>query len=219
MPLILPIDLRNPDPAMLHQAAAVVRRGGVIVYPTETLYGIGADARNAEAVRRVIRTKRRRDGKPILVIVPTRASVEPLVSHVSLEAGQLMDSFWPGSLTLVFRAAVGIPEEITQGRGTIGIRIPSSNVCLQLLELAGCPITSTSANVSGQAAARTVGEIFAVLAEEVDLYLDGGELPQSRASTVVDVSSGIPVVLREGALATSLLREVVPALRAASESG
>lgn len=214
MSLVLPIDLRNPGRDALEQAAAVVRRGGVIVYPTETVYGIGADAGNAEAVARVVKAKRRTDGKPILVLVPSRALLQSLVREVSADAERLMSVFWPGPLTLVFRAANGIPPEITGGGGTIGIRVPSSLLCLRLLEIAGCPLTSTSANLSGASVARSVGEIARTLGEGVECYLDGGELPERKTSTILDVASDVPVLLREGAIPVAELRKVIPGLQA-----
>lgn len=210
MPNVIRVDREHPDPAVLDLAAAEIRRGGVIVYPTETLYGIGANALDGDAVRRVAAVKGRPDDRPILVILADRRAIPPLVTEIPEDALRLMDAFWPGPLTLVFPAAQGIPPGITAGTGTIGIRIPSSELCLRLVERAGCPVTSTSANLSGAPPLRTAAD----LGPGVGLTLDAGELPLSEPSTVVDVSVKPPVLLRAGAVAVSLLRAVTPGLAA-----
>ncbi|MBM2841154.1 MAG: Sua5/YciO/YrdC/YwlC family protein [Bacteroidetes bacterium] len=211
------VDVDNPAASVLKQAANVVRGGGLIVYPTETLYGIGADATNASAIRKIQEVKRRQENKAILVIVDSEEMLRELVDRISGPAKQLMERFWPGPLTLVFRASRLVPDELTQGRRTIGVRIPSSNLCLKLLVEAGVPLTSTSANVSGKAPERTVGRIQEQLSG-IDLYLDAGELPESLPSTVVDVSFVVPRVLRQGAISFEQLRQVVPDIQLSTSS-
>jgi L-threonylcarbamoyladenylate synthase len=212
MTVILPIDLLAPAGEVLRRAADTVCSGGLIVYPTETVYGLGADALSNDAVRRVAAAKGRGGKKPILVIVHSRGAMEPLVKGISQAAESLMAAFWPGPVTLVFRAGKVLPEGITGGTGTVGIRIPSSVVCRRLVEMVGGPVTSTSANVSGRTVPGTVAEIEAALGPRVDLFLDGGALPPGPPSSVVDVSTDPPVLLREGALPAHRLRSVVPAL-------
>lgn len=204
---VLPVHHDDPDQSALEHAADVLRRGGLIVYPTETLYGIGADATNPEALRRIPLAKQRTDRKPILVIVNSVRMMTPYVEAVSAQARELIDTFWPGPLTLVFRASQQVPMELTQGTGTIGIRIPSSQLCLKLLEHMGVPLTSTSANLSGEKPARTVEEISSAL-KGIDLYLDAGKLPESKPSTVVDVAGEVARVVRSGAIGLDRLREV-----------
>jgi len=201
------LDLQDDEP--LQQAAEVVRQGGIIVYPTETLYGIGADAFNGAAVRRVQEVKRRSESKPILLIIRSVDMLKGLVTEVPPDAVRLMEAFWPGPLTLIFKAEPGLPRELTQGTGTIGVRVPSSAVCLRLLELSGCPLTSTSANVSGASVPRTVSGIRKALHEGIDLYLDAGELPSHTPSTVLDVSTSRPKILRDGAISRKRLQEFI----------
>jgi L-threonylcarbamoyladenylate synthase len=209
---VIAIDRNTPDESVLQHAADVVRSGGLIVYPTETLYGIGADANNPAAIRKVHEAKGRTERKPILVIVDSVEMMLPYVESVSLAARILMEKLWPGPLTLVFKASGLVSSELVQSTGTIGVRIPSGRLCLRLLAHLGVPLTSTSANSSGEKPARGVKEIQEGLTG-IDLYLDAGELPESQPSTVVDVSGDIPRVLRSGAVATDKLEQVLLEIR------
>lgn len=215
MALTLAVDLEHPADRPLVLAAEVIQAGGVIVYPTETIYGIGANAWDGTAIAKVRALKHRTDQKPILVIVRSREQLSTVVSGITPVAERLMDAFWPGPLTLVFKASNKVPDLLSRGTGTIGVRIPSSPVCLRLLELAGCPLTSTSANITGKPTPRTVTEIRKAIPLGIDLVLDGGELPPSDPSTVLDVSDGGPRLLRAGAVSAHRLRELVPDMETA----
>jgi L-threonylcarbamoyladenylate synthase len=208
MKRLLKVDLVAPDESLLQQAAEVVRKGGVIVYPTETLYGLGADVTNADAVSRLYDIKKR-DGKPILMIVDSVERMSPYVESMPLAARIMMERFWPGPLTLVFRASARVLPVLNQGSGLIGIRIPSSRVSVRLIALAGVPLTSTSANISGQPTFGRIEEIQKAL-PDVDLFVDGGELPSSPPSTVVDVSGKVPRIVRHGAVPIENLQAIVP---------
>jgi L-threonylcarbamoyladenylate synthase len=210
MAQVLSVSLEKPESRSLARAAEIIRKGGVVVYPTETLYGIGADAFNADAIGKIYTVKGRGETKPILVIIDSPMMLRLLADEIPGPAQLLMQQFWPGPLTLVFKASTRVPKEVTGGTGTIGVRIPSSLLCVKLSGLCGCPLTSTSANISGGPVCRTIQEIQAVLHEGVDLYLDAGELPDTMPSTVVDVSGDVPRVLREGAVSSELIREVIP---------
>jgi L-threonylcarbamoyladenylate synthase len=209
MALTLSVDPVNPEDRTLVLAAEVIQAGGVIVYPTDTMYGIGANALNPEAIAKVHAIKRRTDVKPILVLVASPAAVKDLVLEMTPTAHLLMDAFWPGPLTLVFAAADAIPSVLRSAGNTIGIRVPSNPLCLKLLRLCGCPITSTSANLSGEGTRTKVGEIRKTLGAGVDLYLDAGPLPESKPSTVLDVSVTPPRLLRAGAVDEDRLRTIV----------
>ncbi len=190
----------QPDPGVIERAAAVIRAGGVIVYPTETLYGIGADVGNLGALRRVYELKGREGAKPLLVIVDAFERLQPFVEEVTPEARSLMDFFWPGPLTLVFKASARVSTELGAGTGTIGARVPSSEFCRALVQACGGPITSTSANRAGRPPLDTIGEIRRVFPEGVDLFIDAGARVSSAPSTIVDVSTSPPRLLREGAV-------------------
>lgn len=203
------VNLQSPEEAILTEATRIVSGGGVIVYPTETLYGVGADARSASAIAKVIRAKKRRDNKPILTIIHSVEMLSQLVAEIPSSAEVLVKEFWPGPLTLVFKSRSEIPEELTQGSGTIGVRIPSSTFCLALLQRCNCPLTSTSANISGEPVHRTIEEIKHAVNQEVDLYIDAGELPDSKPSTIVSVVGGKPKLIREGVISFEVLRKFV----------
>ncbi len=211
MSAVAVVDAEHPDESLVQRAAEVVCSGGLIVYPTETLYGIGADATNPLAIRRVAGAKRRSESKPILVIVNSYEMLKPFVDTIPISAELLMEKFWPGPLTLVFKASRLVPDEISVGTGTIGMRIPSNKLCMMLVAAAGVPLTSTSANIVGEKPARTIQMIRKSLAG-IDLYLDAGEIPESLPSTVVDVSTGVPRVLRHGAIANEKIQQVLPGI-------
>jgi L-threonylcarbamoyladenylate synthase len=209
MALRLSVDMRDPADRVLILAAEVVQAGGVVVYPTDTLYGIGANAWNADAVRRVHAVKNRPDDKPVLLIVHSQAGALALTDEVTEAGKALMEAFWPGPLTLLFRSAGHVGREVTRGSGKVGVRVPRSRLCTRLSELAGCPLISTSANISGGAVPGTVREIERLLGSGVDLFLDGGVLPGGLPSTVVDVSEPVPRLVREGVISFGELKSIV----------
>jgi len=188
----------NPDPEIIREAAAVIRAGGVVSYPTRSLYGLGADAFNAAAIRRIYEIKERPIERPILVLIDQRAQLDRLVIDVPHAAQNLMRRFWPGRVTLVFAVAPGLPKELTSGTGRIGIRLPDHPVAAALAARAGGPITGTSANLSGQEGFTISPPPGSRIAEKVDLLLDAGTLRGGPGSTVVDVTTDPPKVLREG---------------------
>jgi L-threonylcarbamoyladenylate synthase len=194
------LDPGSPDPGVVEGAAGVIRAGGAIVYPTETLYGIGVDAGNADALRRLYGIKGREGGKPVLIIVDNFDRLQPFVEDVSPEARLLMDAFWPGPLTLVFKASSLVSGELTAATGTIGARVPANEFCRALVRACGRPITSTSANRASEPTPGNIAEIRKVFPTGVDLFVDAGMLPASAPSTVVDVTVSPPRLLREGAV-------------------
>jgi len=212
MALHMNLNLVQPEDSSLVLAAEVIQAGGVIVYPTETVYGIGANAWNPGAVARVQEIKKRSVSRPILIVVDSIDSAYGVAGEVTPLARQFMDSFWPGPLTLVMKASHHLPEALVQGRGTIGVRVPSSLACLKLLTLCGCPLTSTSANVSGEHPPTTLEQIERALGAGIDLFLDAGLLPASKPSTVLDVSGARPRLLREGAIPLAQLLSVNPSV-------
>ncbi len=208
----LAVNAEAPEPWVLEEAARVITSGGVIVYPTETLYGVGADALDEKAVGKVLAAKKRQDNKPILVIVHSVEQLGELVAEIPPPAIQLMEKFWPGPLTIVFKAKPGLPLELTQGSETIGVRIPSNTFCLELLRRCDCPLTSTSANISGEPMQRTIAEIRTTLNVGIDLFIDAGTLPESKPSTVVSAAVSPPKLTREGVISLHELQAVLPQL-------
>jgi L-threonylcarbamoyladenylate synthase len=189
----------------IEKAAQWILQGKVVAFPTETFYGLGADALDAEALQKIFRVKQREEDKPLLLLVADQAWLSGLVKDIPPRAGPLMERFWPGPLTLVFEASPHLPSLLTANTGKIGLRISSHPVAQALVRVVGRAITATSANVSGQPAASEAGEVFRSLGKRVGVILDGGKTAGGLGSTVVDVSGASPKIIRQGALARAEL--------------
>lgn len=190
------------DPKAPQIAADVLKKGGLIIYPTDTIYGLGADASTHDAIRKVFEIKQRDSKKPVHIIVADITDAEKFVELTPL-ARTLAKRFLPGALTLVLKAKDKVPKTLTAGQGTLGIRIPDNRFCIGTARALQGAFTATSANISGRATGRNIEEIFSLFPkgfEEIDLVVDGGEIPASSPSTVVDARGPIPLILREGAI-------------------
>lgn len=195
---ICPIDPDDPDQLILDKAAAVVKSGGIVIFPTRTLYGIGVDAFNKEAVNRIFRIKQRAAQNPLSVLIRSRDVVATLAAKTPSAAVKFMAVFWPGRLTIVFSARPNVSSNLTAGTGKIGIRVPEHPVTIGLVESLDCPLTGTSANLSGQPGADRIDQLPLELIRNVDLVIDAGKLKGGTGSTVVDVTVDPPVILRKG---------------------
>lgn len=176
----------------------MIRAGGLVAFPTETFYGLGADALSASAVSRVFQAKGRPDDKPLLVLVDAVEMVDAVAASVPASARRLMARHWPGPLTLVLPARPGLPSSLTAGTGTIGVRLPGHGLARALVSRVGSPVTAPSANPHGAPSPRTAAEVAAALRAAVDLILDGGPTPGGLPSTLVDVTGPRPRILRPG---------------------
>ncbi|MGB3828200.1 MAG: L-threonylcarbamoyladenylate synthase [Ornithinimicrobium sp.] len=190
------------------QAAEVVRSGRLIVMPTDTVYGIGADAFDAVAVAMVLAAKHRSRDMPPPVLVPSPRTVDGLASDVPLYAKILIRAFWPGALTVVLRAQSSLAWDLGKTNGTVALRMPQDSLALDVLSQVG-PMAVTSANLTGQPAATTAQEAHEQLRGAVSIYLDDGPRQEHGASTIVDCTGEEPVVLRHGSLSAESLREVL----------
>jgi L-threonylcarbamoyladenylate synthase len=190
----------KPDPHGIEKAGQLILQGKVVAFPTETFYGLGADALDVQALQKIFRIKGREENKPLLLLVADRTWLPGLVKRISPRAKGLMEKFWPGPLTLVFEAAAHLPPLLTANTGKIGLRISSHLVAQALVQTVGRAITATSANVSGQPSASLAGEVFQALGKKIDAILDGGKTAGRLGSTVVDVSEVCPKIIRQGAL-------------------
>jgi L-threonylcarbamoyladenylate synthase len=193
----------------LEDALSALARGEVIVFPTETLYGLGADALNSEAVEKIFQLKGRDPNNPIPVLVSDSAMLDMLVTAVSEIAKVLMDTFWPGPLTLVLPARCDLPKPLVNATGGIGVRISSHPIATQLVAGLRRPLTATSANPSGKEPARTVAESKAYFSDTIDVFIDGSRLESKTGSTVVEVlNSGIKII-REGEISTATVAQAL----------
>lgn len=195
------VDPIRPEPGVLETAAATLRAGGVVGFPTETFYGLAAGLSSAVGVARVFGVKGREASKPILVLVDSAAMVDALAQTVSDTARALMARHWPGALTLVFPARAAVPAALTAGTGTIGIRWPAHAVAVGLVRALGEPVTAPSANPSQATPPRTAEAVLSYFDGALELVLDGGPTTGGAPSTVLDVTVEPPRLLRRGAVA------------------
>lgn len=197
---VLRIDPSAPDDAALRAAAEAVLRGGVIAFPTDTLYGLGCSLFDVEAVAMLARLKRRDPSLAVISLIPEPRQAWGLASEVSPVAERLIERYWPGPLSLIFRAAPIVPPRVRGAGGTVALRCPRDTLCQKLLARIGGPVVSSSANLSGQPPAESAEEVMRVFGNQLDLVLDGGPKRGGVASTLVDVSGARPRLLRAGAL-------------------
>lgn len=200
---------KNTTVKNFSEAVAALRRGDVIVFPTETLYGLGADALNAAAVEKVFELKGRDPAKPIPLIVADRAMLDAIVADVSGTAETLIERFWPGPLTLVLPARKHLPRPLLNAAGGVGVRVSSQPLSQRLVKALMRPLTATSANPAGKKPARTLEEARSYFGDRVEVYLDGGILTSKSGSTVVEVAGERARVLREGEITPSELETVL----------
>ena len=192
----------------LSDALAALNRGDVIVFPTETLYGLGADALNFTAVEKVFQLKGRDPHNPFPVLVSDRAMLDSLVTEIPPLAEKLMAYFWPGPLTLVLPARADIPRPLVNATGGIGVRISGQPIATEIVRILGRPLTASSANPSGQAGARTVAQAIAYFSGKIDIFVNGGELTSLTGSTVAEVTANKLKIIRAGDIAKRELEKV-----------
>lgn len=197
---LLRVDPVALDPAAVGEAAAVVIRGGLVALPTETVYGLGANARDPGAVRRIFAAKGRPPDNPLICHVADAGGLELLARNVPPLAAELAARWWPGPLTLVVDAAPWVPQVVTGGLSTVAVRVPAHPVALAVLSAAGLPVAAPSANRSGRPSPTTAAHVVDDLGAEVDLVLDAGPCSVGVESTVVDARGDIPLILRPGAV-------------------
>lgn len=206
------LETRGASAELFSRAVDALKRGEVIVFPTETFYGLGADAFNEAAVDRVVSLKGRRAENPIPVIVADEKMLEAVVAEIPLAANRLMERFWPGPLTLVLPAKKNLPALLLNRDGGIGVRISSHPLATRLARELGHPITATSANPSGREPARTLEKARAYFSGQLEIFLDGGRLEGKKGSTVMDVSQDKIRIVREGEIPSEELKRILATL-------
>lgn len=218
------------DPAAnspaLQKAGSILRQGGLVAFPTETVYGLGADALNPAAVQKIYLAKGRPRDNPLIVHIADEKSLAPLVSAIPAQARQLMEKFWPGPLTLVLPRSSRVPDQVTGGLATVAVRMPDHPVALALLKEAGVPVAAPSANLSGKPSPTTARHVWQDLAGRVEMIIDSGPVGVGVESTVLDLTAGTPMILRPGGVTAEELERVLgrkpaidPSLAAAKAAG
>lgn len=199
MVTVIKINPKNPEPEKIAKAAELIKAGGIVAFPTETVYGVGTNAFDEEAVKKIYEIKNRPKNKPLPILLAESSQVKSVVAKISRKAEELMKKFWPGPLTIVFEKSIKVPNIISAGLHTVGVRIPDHKVIQELIKASGVPIVATSANKSGEQAPKDAQEVEKSL-KEIDLILDGGKTELGIPSTVVDATKEPPEVLREGSI-------------------
>ncbi|MBN1363764.1 MAG: threonylcarbamoyl-AMP synthase [Syntrophaceae bacterium] len=205
MPEILKSGKGNFKEKILTRVAEILAGGGIIAYPTETFYGLGADATNEKAIQKIFAIKGRDFQNPISLIIGRPEEIYPFVKNVPETAKKLMDSFWPGALTIVFSASDKISPLLTAGSGKIGLRVSSHPLAGKIAQKIKVPLTATSANLSGMPECSRAAEVIKQIGDKIDAIIDWGQTRGGKASTVIDVTCKPPVILREGAISKDML--------------
>lgn len=203
--IVLCVDPKNPDPDTIRQGAEAIRRGELVAFATETVYGLAADAFNRDAVARVYEVKDRRANNPLPVQVASADGISKVAVDVSDVALRLIRHFMPGPLTIVLMASPGLPKLVTAGTGRVGVRIPDHRAAIEFIKAADTPIVAPSANPSAQPPPTTAEEVLAYLSGKIELVLDAGPTYLKIASTVVDLTEMPPRILRRGSIGEKAL--------------
>jgi len=198
--------------AALEEAAAILRAGGLVAFPTETVYGLGANALDSNAVARIFQAKKRPSWDPIIVHIPDLAMLDGLVTEIPAAAQKLIDAFWPGPLTLLLPRSKAVPDAVTAGRPLVGVRMPAHPVALELIRRAGLPIAAPSANLFGHISPTTAAHVLADLDGRIDAILDAGSTEHGVESTVLDPCQTPMVLYRPGAVTADQIRALAGAV-------
>ncbi len=209
MPEILKIGDKNSEEIILTRAAEIIAHGGIIAYPTETFYGLGADATNEKAIQKIFAIKGRNFKNPISLIIGQTDNIYPLVQDVPQTAQKLMTAFWPGALTIVFLAANNVSPLLTAGSGKIGLRVSSHPGARGIIQRLKRPLTATSANLTGAPECTRASEVAEQIGDKIDAIIDLGNTPGTKGSTIVDVTCAPVAILREGAISRKIIEKYI----------
>jgi len=202
------LDLKeDKDYTKLKEAAEVIKNGGIVVFPTETVYGIGVNALNEDSVKRLYEVKKRPLDKAISILVSNVEMIEQVAKDITELEYALIKEFLPGPLTIILNKKDIVPDIVTASGSTIGVRMPKNEIALKLIEYAGVPIAAPSANISGNPSGTELNTIMNEFKENVDCYIDGGKSKIGVASTIVQVIDGVPHIFREGSISKEQIKE------------
>ncbi len=201
--------INQPSKEAYERAGQILKNGGIVAFPTDTVYGLGAVYKDKDAVSKIFEAKGRDEKKPLSILISDISEVKLLADEISPKAHKLMRRYWPGALTLVFKKKEGIPDNVTAGKDTIGIRMPSSDVARNIIKEAGSPLATPSANTSGKRSSVTAKDVEEDLDGKIDMLIDGGACDIGIASTVVDVTKEPFEILREGVITKEMIKTTI----------
>ncbi|MEZ0290208.1 MAG: L-threonylcarbamoyladenylate synthase [Sulfolobales archaeon] len=206
---ILKVDSYKIDEILIREAADVIRRGGIVAFPTETVYGLGADAFNRDAVKRIFEVKRRPMDNPLIIHIRDLFDLEKVAREIPEKAFKLIERLWPGPLTLILPRNARVPLETTGGLDTVAVRNPAHPIALKLIELSKTPIAAPSANISGRPSPTRAEHVIEDLYGLVEVIIDGGETIYGLESTIINILTDPPTLLRPGAYPIELIEEIL----------
>ncbi|MEM3007436.1 MAG: L-threonylcarbamoyladenylate synthase [Candidatus Nitrosotenuis sp.] len=210
---IVKINPKKPSLTKIREAAKIIRRGKLVAFPTETVYGLGANALNSAAVKKIFKVKGRPADNPLIIHIYDKDDILFLAKDVPRIAQKLVDIFWPGPLTIVLKKSEIVPKMVTGGLNTVAIRMPENRIAQLLIKEAGVPIAAPSANLAGRPSPTTAKHVFEDLADKIDLIIDGGRTKIGIESTVIDVTGKTPVLLRPGGITLEQLQMAIGKMR------
>lgn len=217
--IIMKIDAENIDDKSIEKCAEILRAGGIVAFPTETVYGLGADALNREAIKKIFAAKGRPPDNPLIIHISKTKDILPLVKEIPDKAYGVMEKFWPGPLTIIFRKSNIVPHETSGGLSTIAIRMPDHPIAIRLIEKSGIPIAAPSANISGKPSPTKAEHVMEDLMGRVDAIIVGGDCNIGVESTVLDITGEVPVILRPGVISREMLEKVLGKVFVNSSAG
>lgn len=194
---------------MIEEASEFIKQGKIVIFPTETVYGIGTNGLNENAVKRLYEVKKRPLNKPISLLISNMKMVDLIAKDITETEYKIMKNFFPGPLTIILKKKDIVPDIVTAGQDTVGVRMPRGEVARKLVELAGVPIAAPSANISGEPSGTNLQEIMKHFDGKVDYYIDGGNSELGLASTIVKVIDGEPIILRQGSITLEQINKIL----------
>ncbi len=206
---VITIDHKNMDEGVLQEAGRIIREGGLVAFPTETVYGLGGDALNKESSRKIYEAKGRPSDNPLIVHICKMEDLEPIVQEIPESVYRLADAFWPGPLTIIMKKAELVPKETTGGLNTVAVRMPSHPVAQKFIEYAGGYVAAPSANVSGRPSPTKAKYVIEDMTGRIDMILDGDGIDIGLESTIVDMTGEVPMILRPGYITLDMLQKVL----------
>lgn len=204
------MDTRILNENELLKAGEIIKSGGLVAFPTETVYGLGASAFDPEAAGKIYKAKGRPSDNPLIVHISDKCQINELAREINLSAAKLIDNFMPGPFTIILRKNDNIPDAVTAGLDTVGIRFPENKMAVEFIKAAGVPIAAPSANISGKPSPTKAAHVIHDMSGRIDAIIDGGNCEVGVESTIVDASGDVPVLLRPGGITLEMLRAVVP---------
>ncbi len=207
--IIRKIDFETEYDEILSEAAGIIRKGGLVAFPTETVYGLGADGLNADACKNIYVAKGRPSDNPLILHISDTDQLKMIVKEIPEKAKILMENFWPGPLTIIFKKLPCVPDSVTGGLDTVAVRFPSNILANKLIAAAGTPVAAPSANSSGRPSPTRASHVEADLNGRIDMLIDGGNCEVGVESTIVDITGEVPCLLRPGGITYEMLENVL----------